>query len=443
MLRLAQFCLMAQIVLAPLLLGGARPWATAILSIMSGLGILAVCITRKQISIPPYLVRIWGAATVILIWSLLQSLPIWPIQAYPFNAPQIALYPDAWMALAANLIWLTATVTLSNLLAQGQAQTLLNMGIKVLIASCALQVGLAMLARVMDWQTTFWFGKSAHLDDWTGSFANRNAFGAILGFGILGCLFLFAQDKTQGTGQKLDKSGGLLAFAVIFAVALLQSHSRSALALTLIGTLIFLTVNTPHPTVKAIGKRLLFATFGIIALIALVDITNPELTARFFELARFDLIQRDDAWQTAALAILDRPITGFGFDSVALVLGHFATAGLNTSAHWFSSHNLLLDAAIMFGIPATLALVAALGLMAANTVMSAPNAATRAVVFGFISMALIGSLTGWVMSMPALILPMVILVMACREAAPARMRAMPQPGDPMAQSPVPDQTVSR
>ena len=285
MLRLAQFCLMAQIVLAPLLLGGARPWAMAILSIMSGLGILAVCIARKQVSIPRYLVRIWGVAAVILIWSLLQSLPIWPIQAYPFNAPQIALYPNAWMALAANLIWLTATVTLSSLLAQGQAQTLLNMGIKVLIASCALQVGLAMLASVMDWQTTFWFGKSAHLDDWTGSFANRNAFGAFLGFGILGCLYLFAQDKTQGTGQKLDKSGGLLAFAVIFAVALLQSHSRSALALTLISTLIFLTVNTPQATVKAIGKRLLFATFGIIALIALVDITNPELTARFIELA--------------------------------------------------------------------------------------------------------------------------------------------------------------
>ena len=196
MLRLAQFCLMAQIVLAPLLLGGARPWAMAILSIMSGLGILAVCIARKQVSIPRYLVRIWGVAAVILIWSLLQSLPIWPIQAYPFNAPQIALYPDAWMALAANLIWLTATVTLSSLLAQGQAQTLLNMGIKVLIASCALQVGLAMLASVMDWQTPFWFGKSAHLDDWTGSFANRNAFGGLMTLAAIYALCLFCGKGT-------------------------------------------------------------------------------------------------------------------------------------------------------------------------------------------------------------------------------------------------------
>ncbi|MFV1850613.1 MAG: O-antigen ligase family protein [Thalassospira sp.] len=434
---------MAQIVLAPLLLGGARPWAIAILSIMSGLGILAVCITRKQISIPRYLIRIWGVAVVMLGWSLLQSLPIWPMQDYPFNATQIALYPNAWMGLAANLIWLIATITLSSLLAQGRSQTLLNGAIKVVIASSALQVGLAALASTMDWQTTFWFGKSAHLDDWTGSFANRNAFGIFLGFGLLGGLYLFAQNKAQGIGRRLDQSGGLLALALIFAVALLESHSRSAVALTLIGTLIFLTLNTPQTTFKVIGKRALFVGFGILALIILIDITSPELSTRFIELARSDLIQRDDAWHTAILAIQDRPITGFGFDSVALVMGHFATAGLNTNAHWFSSHNLLLDAAIMFGIPATLTVLTALGLMATNAVICAPNGTIRAFVLALVSMAMIGSLIGWVMSMPALILPIAIAIMACREAAPARTLAMHQPADPMAQSPVPDQTASR
>lgn len=443
MLRLAHFCLMAQIILAPLLLGGARPWAMAILSIMSGLGILAACVTRKQISIPRYLPRIWGVAVVMLGWSLLQSLPIWPMQDYPFSTPQIALYPDGWMGLAPNLIWLIATITLSNLLAQGQSQTLMNGAIKVLIASCALQVGLATLASVMDWQTTFWFGKSTHLDDWTGSFANRNAFGALLGFGILACLYLFAQSKAQGIGRRLDRSGGLLALALILAVALLESHSRSAVALTLIGTLIFLTLNTPRATFRVIGKRALFSGFGIVALIVLIDIASPELSTRFIELARTDLIQRDDAWHTAILAIQDRPITGFGFDGVALVMGHFATAGLNTNAHWFSSHNLLLDAAIMFGVPATLATVIALSLMASKAVMLAPNRTTRAFMLAFISMAVIGSLIGWVMSMPALILPIAIAIMACREAAPARMREAHQPADPMAQSTAPDQTAAR
>lgn len=443
MLRLAHFCLMAQIILAPLLLGGARPWAIAILSIMSGLGILAVCVAPKQIAVPHYLARIWGVSAMILAWSLLQSLPIWPMQDYPFNAPQIALYPNAWTGLAANLIWFTATVTLTGLLAQGRSQTLLNTAIKVVISSCALQVVLAALASMMDWQTTFWFGKSAHLDDWTGSFANRNAFGAFLGFGILGCLYLFAQNKAQGIGRRLDQSGALLALALIFAVALLESHSRSAVALTLIGTLIFLTLNTPRATFKVIGKRALFAGFGIVALIVLIDITSPELSIRFIELARSDLIQRDDAWYTAILAIQDRPITGFGFDSVALVMGHFATAGLNTNAHWFSSHNLLLDAAIMFGIPATLTVLTTLGLMATNAVMRAPNRTTRAFMLAFVSMAVIGSLIGWVMSMPALILPIAIVVMACREAAPARTCEAHQPADPMVQSPVPDQTASR
>ena len=89
--RVAQFCLLAQIILAPLLLGGERPWAMGILSVLTGIGILALC-AKMPICLPRYLRVIWLMAGLASGWMVMQSLPIWPTQAAPFNADHIALY---------------------------------------------------------------------------------------------------------------------------------------------------------------------------------------------------------------------------------------------------------------------------------------------------------------------------------------------------------------
>ncbi|MEQ8390961.1 MAG: O-antigen ligase family protein [Thalassospira sp.] len=431
---------MTQIVLAPLLLGGARPWAAAILSLLTGIGILAICLTAHPVKPRRYLGRIWLVVAVLAGWAVLQSLPIWPIQDAPFNAPHIALYPDAWIAMSGNLIWLAGAITLASMIAQSRPDRFTHDLAKIIIASYTVQVFLAVLAATLGLETTFWFTKQAHFGDWTGSFANRNAFGSFMGIGILACLYLYAQNRDGNKAKRLDQSGGLLALAIIFAASLIQSHSRSGIILGVIGVLLFVTCNTPA---KNRAKRLLWAgLFGGMAMLV-IGLADPDLANRFSELARFDLIQRDDAWQTAIHAIADRPITGFGSDSIALVMGHFATPELNTNAHWFSSHNLLLDGVMMFGIPVVIAVLVA-GVFALKCILnSAINPSDRALTVALTGFVLLGGLVGWVMSLPALILPIAVLWVGVFEAGLARRGEGLEHVDHRAQSPLPDQTIWR
>ncbi len=197
MLRLAQVCLIAEIFLAPLMLGGARPWAMAIISILTGAGLLAVARHSRSLIMRRYVTCIWWFVIGLIGWSIIQSLPFWPIQSYPFDAPHIALSPDAWTDMAINLIWLAATITLASLIAQHGPEKWIRIVLKTVIATCCLQLIIAASNDILDWQTVFWFAKTTHLGDWTGSFANRNAFGSLMAIGFLACLDLFVRHPAR------------------------------------------------------------------------------------------------------------------------------------------------------------------------------------------------------------------------------------------------------
>ncbi|MBE69615.1 MAG: hypothetical protein CMO07_02420 [Thalassospira sp.] len=440
MLWLAQTCLMVQIILAPLLLGGLRPWALALLAILTGIGVLAICLRLGPVQIGKHLLYLWIGIAGLIGWSILQSLPIWPVRTYPFNAPHIALAPYGWLNMATYLIWLGSVASLTALLAR--LHNHLNITIaRTIVITCAVQVALAAGADVMGWQTTFWFAKQAHLHDWTGSFANRTAFGILMGFGILACLFLYNQSRAQSTSKRLDQAGGWLAIAMLLATAVVQSHSRLAFIMALVGGVIFIIL-TPRENVQSI-KRLIVIALGIIATIAVTAFASPELFTRFTDLARSDLVQRDDLWITALHAIAERPLTGWGADSIGLVIAHFATPDLNANAKWFSSHNLWLDGAIVFGVPVMLILLAALVIAIKTVLATCLQPDTRALLIALFAMAMLGSMGDWVMVMPALILPVVMQGMASFEAALAAHRAAPARGDRAGQSPVPDRKALR
>ena len=435
MLWLAQTCLMAQIILTPLLLGGLRPWALAILAILTGIGILAICLRRGPVPIGKHLLYLWMLIAGLIGWSLLQSLPIWPVQAYPFDAERIAVAPNGWFGIAVYLIWFGGVVTLTAQIAK--LQDCLHIAIaRTIVVASALQVVLAAGADLMEWQTTFWFAKQAHLGDWTGSFANRNAFGTLMGFGMLCCLFLYGQSRAMSAGKQLDRAGGWLALAIIFAVALVQSHSRLGFVMALVGGALFIIL-TPRENSRGV-KRLSLIALGIIAIVSVATIASPELFTRFTDLTRSDFIQRDDLWVTAFQAIAERPITGWGADSISIVIAHFATPDLNTNANWFSSHNLWLDAGIVFGIPTTLILMVAFIFAFKTAIATRQQLDTRALMIALFVMVILGSLGDWVMLMPALILPVVTLAMTGFAAELEGGHGAAAPVDHAVRSPVPD-----
>lgn len=436
MLRLSQTCLMAQIILAPLLLGGLRPWALAILAILTGIGIVAICLRAGPVQISKHVLYLWLGIGGLIGWSALQSVGVWPLQAYPFNAPRIALVPNGWLNMAFYLIWLGGVLTLTTLVARMQSHLTVIVA-RTLVVACALQVVLATSAELLGWQTTFWFAKQVHLGDWTGSFANRNAFGTLMAFGIVASLFLYHQTAASSTGKRLDQAGGWLALAMVFATALTQSHSRLGFAMAIMGSALFVIL-TPSEITNRL-KRLLLTALGCIAILGVVAIASPELWARFIDLSRTDLIQRDDLWMTALQAISERPITGWGADGIAVVIAHFATPDLNANANWFSSHNLWLDSSLVFGIPTTLILLAAIVIAFVMAIANGKHRDTRALLIALLGMGLLGSVGDWVMVMPALILPVVMMAMTRLEATFATRRAKSAPLGRAAQSPVPDQ----
>lgn len=437
--RVAQFCLLAQIILAPLLLGGARPWAMGILSVLTGLGILALC-AKMPVRLPRYVRVIWLMAGLLVGWMIIQSLPIWPMQAAPFNADHIALYPTAWHSTVADILWLTATLTLASLLARKDPHSFIKQVCITTACAATLQVGLAALDQIAGWQTTFWFTKTAHIGDWTGSFANRNAFAALMVLGMIASLYCFGGRQQVRLGKVLDQKGGWLALAMVFAFALLQSHSRSGSVMALCCISVFVVMqmrDSPawHRILIPIGVFM----FGIV----FVALATPEFTTRFAELARYDLIQRDDAWASAAHAVIARPMTGFGPGSIALVIDHFATPALNTNAHWFSNHNIWLDGAIVFGVPLMVVLLAMGGYAGFKTWQLLKTPHPKALFAASISIAVLSGSVDWVITLPALILPIGLVWIGCVEAAGAHHHAVSAPADVAAQSGAPDQASQR
>ncbi|WP_417827183.1 O-antigen ligase family protein [Thalassospira povalilytica] len=443
--RLAHICLLAQIILAPILLGGARGWAMGILSILTGIGLIAISLSRttaKPPLIPSYIRYIWLMIGLVSGWMILQSLPIWPSQPAPFNADHIALYPHAWQGSVADLIWYAASLTLAALIAQTHPHRFIQQVGVTIIFSAVVQVGLAALADMMGWKTTFWFAKTAHLSDWTGSFANRNAFAVLMVLGMIASLYCFMRQTSMSLGKRLDQQGGWLALAMVFGFALLQSHSRSGLVIAGLCLMLFGCFHIPssrrsHRALIGLGLAGIAAFGGV-----LIALTNPEFTARFADLARRDLIQRDDAWASAIDAIMARPITGFGPGSIARIMDHFATPGLNTDANWFSSHNIWLDVALTLGIPMVLIVMTAALYAGVKTWRSTQSPNHRALFLAGICIFVLSASVGWVITLPALILPLGLLWVGCAEAAvAARHREGHAPADFWARSALPDQSV--
>ncbi|WP_417827822.1 O-antigen ligase family protein [Thalassospira sp.] len=438
MLWLAQICLMAQIILAPILLGGLRPWALGILAILTGIGILAVCVRPGLMRTGRYLGYVWLTIGAIIGWSIIQSLPVWPVQPYPFDLPRIALAPYGWQNVAPYLIWLGGLVTLTTQVAHMQPRLFIIIA-RTIVITCTLQLVLATSAELMGWQTTFWFAKQAHSGDWTGSFANRNAFGTLMGFGMVACLFLYDQNRALSIAKRLDHAGGWLALAIVFTVAVIQSHSRLAFVMAVIGGGLFMIQNVPIPRHRLI--RSIFILLAGVVISAVAVMASPELLARFTDLGRADLIQRDDVWATALHGIAARPVTGWGANAIALVMAHFSTPDLNANAHWFSSHNLWLDGALVFGIP-VMVITFCLGCIALKALVSLPLASDiRALVIAFLVMALAESIGDWVMIMPALILPVAMMTVATFATGFAARRATPLHAGHVVQPPAPDQAT--
>ena len=380
----AFWTLVAAVLLAPLPLGSARPWAWSLLALVAG-GAGALWGVGYAFANPPFRRPALGAYSVaailfmlVMVWALLQTMPMLPagwqhplwaqagqILGQPLRAT-IAL--DVEGALATVLRWMTAFVVFSvvafTVASTRRAEQLLGVlgGAVVLYAVYALWIfftGNATVAGLPKW---------AHLDDLTGTFANRNSFATFAGMGFLCLVALFLQRMSTLSANPswrvtvphvlerllAPRTLALLAGAIVVLAALFLSHSRAGLVSTLAGLVILLLLAARAGSVpvwlRAGFGLLLFGAVGLFllggdhgTLVRLLD-TN------------LDKESRPEVYALLLRAIADSPWLGYGLGNFGAVFPLYRDA--TVTGFYDRAHSDHLELVLELGIPAAALLYA-------------------------------------------------------------------------------------
>ena len=407
---MTRWVLIFEILAAPLLLGGARPWAMALLSIPVACALVGQILHQRKSPKCGFSNSTRGiclAGGIACLWLILQSLPLWPYSmTLPFQTTSLALAPARTPDAVLYVLWLVAIVMLCA--TQNDLNNQLAVICRALVASATLQTAVAFSLFALDAPGTVWFVKTAHINDFTGTFANRNAFCALMAAGFFACLYLWHR-PTCTIRDKLDGQGGWLALAVLLFLSALSSHSRAGIVALFMGSIAFIWLASP-----GWNRAKILALLATVLAMAGAVFATPALASRFAQLARRDWLQRDDVWQSAFNAIMHRPLTGYGPDGIATALQYAASPGLNTQARWASSHNLWLDGILVMGLPVFLLLCGLTGYIVLFTLRNmAHQTKTRpqfALIMAVLTAFIVQSLFDGIAAMPAVILPALIMV---------------------------------
>ncbi|OKH89073.1 O-antigen ligase [Thalassospira sp. TSL5-1] len=425
---IARWSLIFEVFAAPFLLGGARPWALALLAIPVAIALLVHMIQALKNGhdvspVPFHALRPFALAFIVAAgWLVFQSLPVWPkIITAPFDGDGIALAPAHLPDTLLYLLWLAGIP----LLCAWQQDPIANITpfCKALVASAVLQAMIAHITALTGIPTTLWFIKTAHMGDFTGTFANRNAFCAFVTTGFFACLYLW-QHPPGNIGEKIDRYGGWLAIAIVLFATALGSHSRAGIVALMAGTFIFMLAAAKKPDDTDPCRRYLLATGILLPMLASL-LLAPDMLTRFVELARPDWLQRDDVWQSALAAIIQRPLTGYGPNGIAPALQFAATPGMNDTVRWVSSHNLWLDMALTLGLPVFIIVMMLLITGGAGLIRRASAQASppkQGLFLAFLTAFLVQSCFDGVTGQPAVILPL-LMIAGCLAALPGAATA--------------------
>lgn len=288
--------LSAVVLLAPLPLGANRPWSWSLLACLSAILALVWVAGRVRGRCRPglplqYLAIPATLFAVALLWAGVQSLSLVPTSwAYP-------LWDEARQALGEDL---PATVSGDPQKTLTALMRLLSYGLIFFLATqlgrahhratWALKAtGLAILAYglyalvnfAFELEMILWLDKWAYLGDATGTFVGRAAFGAFAGLGVLTCQALALhharpQRATLRPSERLERllarTVPWMAAAAVLWLAVVASHSRGALLVTGIASIVFLCISMASRMIRLrSGLFLLFLIAGLGAGALLLD----------------------------------------------------------------------------------------------------------------------------------------------------------------------------
>jgi len=287
---------------------------------------------------------------------------------------------------------------------------------------------LALASLVFFGDVLLFLPKDAYNGDATGAFVNRNSFATFAAFGaIMGVALIFGDTEEDGIRSRLSRPLIQLGFHVaplaLIALALVYSHSRMGMFVAALGAGVVALIAVFRSTgLRRILAGLLIVT-GLVSGAVLAN-TGGILFDRMATVDRDADVRLAVYEQTLGL-IAARPLTGYGGGTYEDAFRAVKTDPISPDVTFDAAHNLYLELAAELGIPATIAVVLSVLLLAGTTAVAAvrrpqnwmiPAAATAVVLAGSVH-----SLVDFSLQIPAIVLMMLlILALGFAQSRPAQ-----------------------
>ncbi|MBU0724736.1 MAG: O-antigen ligase family protein [Alphaproteobacteria bacterium] len=324
---------------------------------------------------PVSLGRIRAFAVPFLVvagWMLVQTLPLGGLLANP-------LWGEAATALASeNIQSIHGAISLAPYDGRTALMRLASYGIAFWLA-LQLARDEAMARAMMRWlaiicvlyaavglfyyyngiERILWIPKWAYLGDATGTFVNRNAYGAQMALGVVLCLGLCLHAFRPHVGEtpmerlrRLIKGGGWLLGGGLCLLAVLASHSRGALLACAIAGFVLLLALAFSGSIR---RGTLFWVIAVVfAGAAAILIANGEATLQRFVGGSDFQGDRPNLVRLSWALVQGAPWLGYGLGAFEPALSIVRDITLPRPVAYEFAHNMYMEALVELGVPAAI-----------------------------------------------------------------------------------------
>lgn len=379
--------LLALVALAPLPLASNRPLPAALLALGAGLLLIgwSLAVWRgASVTISPS--KIAGPFALYLgvcLWIAFQWLPgLWadPIWAEASAALGTALpggisvNPDATLTGLMHLLSYGAVFWLSLQLNAKAERAHFSLGAVAAIGAAYALYGLIVWVTGNDW--ILFYRKWAYHDALASTFVNRNSFATFMGLCLLAGFSLFLKRIEPVLGVKRQwrqktvlileslSSGATVWLAgsvLAVALALLLTGSRGGFISSLAGLLVLALAHARG----MLSRRTILPALALgAAFFTIIFLAGGGKVVDRYEAGGAELGNREEIYLLTLDAIEASPWAGSGFGTFPDVISAFQPKTPQLEPVWDKAHNTYLENALELGIPAAIALNAAILLLA-------------------------------------------------------------------------------
>ena len=421
------WALVVTALLAPLPMGGIRAFffmlyaaVVAVLGLFYAVGLYRGHV-RPRLPLSVFAVPVILFCLVI-VWMLITLLPVGLASAPEWAAlspladltGRITIAPGATFDMLVRYLTygLFFVLALQVAVEKKRAKTMF----RVVYLGIAVHALIALASLTFFGDVLLFLPKEAYVGDATGTFVNRNSFATFAAFGaIMGVALIFGVDEDDVARSRLSRILVQLGFNVaplaLIGLALAFSHSRMGMFVAALGAGLIALIAVFRST----GARRVLA--GLMILVGLVSgAVLANTSGILFE--RMATVDRDADVRLAVYEqtldlIAARPMSGYGGGTYEDAFRAVKTDPISPDVTFDAAHNLYLELAAELGIPATIAVVLSVLLLAGTTAVAAVRRENWTIPAAAAAVVLAGgahSLVDFSLQIPAIVLMMLLIL---------------------------------